>query len=311
MAVGQRSARCPFYDSFLIRFKARLDAVELDGPEPQTAVSEFPMPPERAAAFFDVDNTLVHGASIYWFARGLATRRFFSSRDLLRFAWQQARFRMRGTENHDHIAQIKSSALAFVAGREVAEIVALGEEIFDDTIEARIWSGTQALADAHLAAGQRVWLVTATPVELASIIARRLGFTGAIGTVGEVRDGRYTGRLVSDIMHGPAKAEAIRELAVRENLDLSLCTAYSDSSNDLPMLQTVGHAVAINPDQELRRQARQRGWQVRDFRTGRKVTRVAVPTAMAAGLVAGVVATGAAWRRRQVGVSASRNRSRP
>lgn len=284
--------------------------MELDGPE-FPAMDEVSATPERAAAFFDVDNTLVHGASIYWFARGLASRRFFSSRDLLKFAWQQARFRVRGTENHDHIAQIKASALAFVAGREVADIVALGEEIFDDTIEARIWAGTQALADAHLAAGQRVWLVTATPVELAAIIARRLGFTGAVGTVGEVENGRYTGRLVSDIMHGPAKAEAIRELAVREGLDLSLCTAYSDSSNDLPMLSTVGHAVAINPDQTLRREARQRGWQVRDFRTGRKLTRVAVPAAAAAGLVAGAVATGAAWRRRQTALAAARNGAVP
>ena len=283
--------------------------MELDGPESH-AMEDVSANPERAAAFFDVDNTLVHGASIYWFARGLASRRFFNSRDLLRFAWQQARFRMQG-ENHDHIAQIKASALAFVAGREVAEIVALGEEIFDDTIEARIWTGTQALADAHLAAGQRVWLVTATPVELAAIIARRLGFTGAIGTVGEVEDGHYTGRLVSDIMHGPAKAEAIRELAVREGLDLSLCTAYSDSSNDLPMLSTVGHAVAINPDQALRREARVRGWQVRDFRTGRKLTRVAVPAAAAAGLVAGAVATGAAWRRRQTALAAARNSAVP
>ncbi|TWJ10712.1 HAD superfamily hydrolase (TIGR01490 family) [Stackebrandtia albiflava] len=273
--------------------------MERDGSEPRTAIDNAPVARERAAAFFDVDNTLVHGASIYWFARGLAARRFFNSRDLLRFGWQQARFRLRGTENHDHIAAIKASALAFVAGREVSEIVALGEEIFDDTIEARIWAGTQALADAHLAAGQRVWLVTATPVELAAIIARRLGFTGAIGTVGEVRDGRYTGRLVSDIMHGPAKAEAIRELAAVEGLDLSLCTAYSDSSNDLPMLSAVGHAVAVNPDQTLRRQARMRGWQVRDFRTGRKAVRAAVPTAMAAGLVAGAVAGGAAWRRRR------------
>ncbi|WP_415647387.1 HAD family hydrolase [Stackebrandtia soli] len=254
--------------------------------------------PERSAAFFDVDNTLVHGASIYWFARGLAARRFFRNRDLARFAWQQARFRMRGKENRDHIADIKESALSFVAGRRVADIVTLGEEIFAETIEARIWSGTRALAEAHLTAGQRVWLVTATPVELASIIARRLGFTGAIGTVGEVRDGLYTGRLVSDIMHGPAKADAIRELAILEGLDLSECTAYSDSANDLPMLSAVGHAVAINPDPRLRRIARINGWQVRDFRAGRKAIRLAVPAAVAAGAAAGAIAGSAAWRRR-------------
>ncbi|MGH8794377.1 MAG: HAD family hydrolase, partial [Stackebrandtia sp.] len=248
---------------------------------------------KSAAAFFDVDNTLVHGASIYWFARGLVARRFFSRSDLLSFAWKQARFRL-GGENHGHIEHVKESALSFVAGRRVEDFVTLGEEIFDDTIEDKIWSGTQALAEAHLAAGQRVWLVTATPVELADIIARRLGFTGAIGTVGEIHDGVYTGRLVSDIMHGPAKAHAIRELAEMEGLDLSLCTAYSDSSNDMPMLSLVGHPVAVNPDPALRRQARHHGWQVRDFRTSRKAAKVALPTAMVAGVLAGAIAGGAA-----------------
>ncbi|HZE40938.1 MAG TPA: HAD-IB family hydrolase [Stackebrandtia sp.] len=257
--------------------------------------------PERAAAFFDVDNTLVRGASVYWFARGLAARRFFRHRDLAKFVWQQARYRLHGKENHEHIADVKESALSFIAGRRVADFIALGEEIFDDTIEAKIWSGTQALAEAHLAAGQQVWLVTATPAELADVIARRLGLTGALGTVGEVHDGVYTGRLVSDIMHGPAKAEAIRELAAKEDLDLSLCTAYSDSSNDLPMMTAVGHAVAINPDPALRRAAREKGWQVRDFRTGRKAARVALPTAVAAGAIAGAIAGGAALRRRRSG----------
>jgi HAD superfamily hydrolase (TIGR01490 family) len=279
-------------------------------PDEVAIVDDSPAVDDKAAAFFDVDNTLVHGASIYWFARGLAARKFFRYRDLARFAMQQATFRLRG-ENHGHIEDIKESALSFVAGRRVDEIVSLGEEIFDDTIEARIWTGTQALAEAHRAAGQQVWLVTATPVELAAIIARRLGFTGAIGTVGEVHDGVYTGRLVSDIMHGPAKAAAIRELAEREGFDLTACTAYSDSSNDLPMLSVVGNAVAVNPDQTLRRQARLHGWQIRDFRAGRKAVRVALPTAMAAGAVVGAIAGGAAWRRRNGGRESGRLPSKP
>ena len=134
----------------------------------------------------------------------------------------------------------------------------------------RIWAGTRALAQRHLDAGQRVWLVTAAPVELGRVIAARLGLTGAIGTVAEVRDGVYTGRLVGDLMHGPAKAEAVTALAAVEGLDLARCAAYSDSVNDLPMLSAVGRAVAVNPDGALLRQARERGWEVRDFRTGRK-----------------------------------------
>lgn len=253
-----------------------------------------------SAAFFDVDNTLMQGASIYWFARGLAARRFFTGRDLLKFAWQQASFRLQGKENIEHIADIKQSALAFVAGRRVDEVVGMCEEIFDELIARRIWSGARALADRHLDRGERVWLVTATPVELADIIARRLGLTGALGTVAEIRDGVYTGRLIGDIMHGAAKAEAVQALALSENLDLSTCTAYSDSANDLPMLSTVGHAVAVNPDTDLRRHARANGWEIRDFRQGRKAALLAVPTAIAAGTVAGAVAGGfALWRRSQ------------
>ncbi|MBB6036345.1 HAD family hydrolase [Phytomonospora endophytica] len=263
---------------------------------------EVQTPPQvtdtTGAAFFDVDNTLMQGASIYWFARGLAARRFFRSSDLLRFGWQQARFRLQGKENHGHIADIKESALAFVAGRPVADVVGLCEEIFDELIAERIWAGTRALAERHLADGQRVWLVTATPVELAEIIARRLGLTGALGTVAEIKDGVYTGHLIGDIMHGSAKADAIRALAAVEGLDLTRCAAYSDSSNDLPMLSAVGHAVAVNPDTVLRRTARQRGWAIKDFRSGRKAAMLALPTAVAAGAVAGAVAGGFALRRR-------------
>ena len=138
----------------------------------------------------------------------------------------------------------------------------------------RIWPGTRALAQLHLDQGQRVWLVTAAPIEIAQIIARRLGLTGALGTVAEHRDGVYTGQLVGDMLHGPAKAEAIKALAAREGLDLAACSAYSDSFNDLPMLTLVGDPCAINPDHKLRAHAREQGWRIRDYRTGRKAARV-------------------------------------
>ena len=137
----------------------------------------------------------------------------------------------------------------------------------------RIWPGTRALAQLHLDQGQRVWLVTAAPIEIAQIIARRLGLTGAMGTVAEHVDGVYTGRLVGDMLHGPAKAEAVKALAAREGLDLARCSAYSDSYNDLPMLSLVGDPCAINPDARLRAHAREQGWRVRDYRTGRKAAR--------------------------------------
>ena len=249
-----------------------------------------------AAAFFDVDNTMMQGASIFHFARGLVARNFFTTGDLLRFALLQIKFRVTGEDAED-TSRAREGALAFVAGRHVSEIVELGEEIYDELMADKIYPGTRELAQRHLDAGQRVWLVTATPVELALIIARRLGLTGALGTVAESVDGHYTGRLVGEVLHGPAKAHAVRALAVTEGLNLRRCTAYSDSVNDVPMLSAVGTAVAVNPDRDLRDIARARGWPIRDFRTGRRATRIAVPALLGAGAVAGAVAAGLRrWR---------------
>jgi HAD superfamily hydrolase (TIGR01490 family) len=206
---------------------------------------------------------------------------------------------MRGTENAGHIDMARETALAFVAGHKVADIVALGEEIYDDTMAGRIWAGTRELTRRHMEAGQRVWLVTATPVELANILARRLRLTGALGTVAETCDGVYTGRLVGGLLHGEAKAAAIQALAQREGLDLARCSAYSDSLNDLPMLLLVGHPSVVNPDADLLAEARARNWPVHDFRAGRRVTMIAIPVAAGAGAVAGGVAAGAAIRRRR------------
>jgi HAD superfamily hydrolase (TIGR01490 family) len=254
-------------------------------------------PDPTAAAFFDVDNTMMRGASIYHFARGLASRGLFTTKDLLRFAVGQALFRVRGNENPEHIAQAKETALAFVVGLKVDDVVRLGEQIYDEVMADRIWAGTRALAQNHLDAGQRVWLVTATPVELSRVIAQRLGLTGALGTVAETEDGVYTGRLVGDLLHGPAKVEAVKALARREGLDLSRCTAYSDSVNDLPLLQLVGHPCAVNPDSELLEHARKNNWMIRDFRTGRKATMIGLPIAAGAGAIAGGVAAAIALRK--------------
>ncbi|GIJ21644.1 HAD family hydrolase [Micromonospora lutea] len=256
-------------------------------------------PDPSAAAFFDVDNTMMQGASIYWFARGLAARKYFTASDLARFAWQQLRFRLLAREHAGDMSQAKEAALAFVEGWRVEDVERLTEEIFDEIMAPRIWAGTRRLAQRHLDSGERVWLVSAAPVEIGRVIAARLGLTGAIGTVAEMIDGVYTGRLVGDLMHGPAKAEAISALAAVEGLDLSRCAAYSDSANDLPMLSLVGRAVAVNPDTALLRQARRSRWEVRDFRTGRRAVKIAVPSSAAAGLVVGAVTAGVALQRRR------------
>ena len=252
-----------------------------------------------SAAFFDVDNTIMQGASIFHLARGLHRRKFFTTGEILGAAWKQAYFRIVGVEDPEHVADARNSALSFISGHTVQELQDLGEEIFDEAMAHRIWPGTRALAQRHLDQGQRVWLVTAAPIEIAQIIARRLGLTGAMGTVAEHVDGVYTGRLVGDMLHGPAKTEAIKALAAREGLDLARCSAYSDSYNDLTMLSLVGDPCAINPDAKLRAHAKAQGWRIRDYRTGRKAARAGLVMGAAAGAVSGAVAAGVAVRGRR------------
>ena len=264
--------------------------------EVESALATPPDP--TSAAFFDVDNTVMQGASIFHLAKGLHRRKFFTTREILGAAWKQAYFRIVGVEDPEHVAEARASALNFIKGHSVEELEALGEEIFDEAMAHRIWPGTRALAQLHLDQGQRVWLVTAAPIEIATIIARRLGLTGALGTVSEHVDGVYTGRLVGDMLHGPAKAEAVRALADREKLDLARCSAYSDSFNDLPMLSLVGDPCVINPDSKLRDHARANGWRIRDYRTGRKAARAGLVAAGVTGAVSGSIAAGVAIRRK-------------
>ncbi|MCK9792727.1 HAD-IB family hydrolase [Isoptericola sp. 4D.3] len=248
-------------------------------------------PSVRAAAFFDVDNTIIRGASAFHLARALYQRRFFGTGDLVRFALIQAKYLLFG-ESRSQIETVRSKALSLIAGRSVAEITAVGEDVYDTVLELRIFPGTKRLLDEHLAAGDQVWLVTATPVEIGGLIARRLGATGCLGTIAEHSGGFYTGRLVGDLMHGEAKGAAVRELAEREGIDLSASYAYGDSLNDLPMMRTVGHPCPINPDARLRRHAKEVGWPIREFRgRGRRAAGRGMKTASWAGAawVAGLV----------------------
>ncbi|HQR78692.1 MAG TPA: HAD-IB family hydrolase [Actinomycetota bacterium] len=254
-------------------------------------------PDARAAAFFDIDNTLIHGASMFHWARGLAKHRYLTRGQILDFVWRQTRFVVVGKEHSGDVHDITEEALALVKGRNQAELIALTRDIFDEYMIDRFWPGTVALAQGHLDAGQRVWLVSAAPIELAELIAEHLGLSGALGTVSEQVHGVYTGKLVGQPLHGEAKAHAIQALAHREGLDLSRCAAYSDSANDIPMLSLVGTPVAVNPDRALRIHARRNGWTVRDYRTARRVIKITAPAVGAAGLVTGI-AVGTIMARR-------------
>ncbi|AJT41931.1 HAD family hydrolase [Psychromicrobium lacuslunae] len=239
------------------------------------------------AAFFDVDNTLMRGASLFHLARKMYQKKAFTLRQALGFTWKQMKFILRG-EDMDDIHSVQNSALTLAAGIRADFVANVGEEVYDEMIASKIWPGTRALAEQHLRVGRKVWLVTATPIEVAEVIASRLKLTGALGTVGEIQDGVYTGRLVGDILHGPAKAVAIKALAEAQGIELANSWAYSDSYNDIPLLTSVGHPVAINPDAKLRRHARDHNWPIYDFRSGRRAATAGLRLATVAGAVYGL-----------------------
>lgn len=234
----------------------------------------------EGAAFFDLDNTLIKGSALFHIGAGMVRHRMVTRREMARHARQHLAFRWRG-EQSAQLSGATERALALGAGLRVAELVTLSEQVYDERLAGRIWDGTRRLAERHLELGEPVWLVTAAPVELAEIVAGRLGLSGALGTVAEVEHGAWTGQLVGDVLHGHAKAVAVRDLAKREGLDLHQCAAYSDSINDLPLLNVVAHPHAVNPDHKLRRIAQTRGWPVHDFRIGRRVMRLATPVTVA------------------------------
>jgi len=229
------------------------------------------------AAFFDVDNTLVRGSTLYFLGRGMYQRGYFSKADISRFVVANLRFRMTGTEKKEVIDRFQKAATDFVGGHQVSDILKLGEEIYDEYVSPKLWERTCEIAREHLAKGQDVWLVTAAPQDMAEIIASRLGFTGAIGSKVVIKDGVFTGELDGKILHGNEKAVAIRKLAQDHGYDLNECYSYSDSHNDLPLLTAVGNPSAINPDAILRIKALAEGWPVHDFRRARFLNRLLGP----------------------------------
>ncbi|ANP71203.1 HAD family hydrolase [Cryobacterium arcticum] len=215
----------------------------------------------RAIAFFDVDNTLLRGASLYHVGVGAWRMRFISLADVIAFGWSQTRFLAVG-EDGVNISRLRLRAMDIMTGRTRDELVTLSHEIFDSRLIQRLWPETVAVARAHLTAGREVWLVTATAQEVADVIAERLELTGALGTRLATVDGIFTGQLVDGICHGSRKADVAREIAQAREIDLAHCWAYSDSHNDIPLLELVGNPVAVNPDATLRRYAVARGWPI-------------------------------------------------
>lgn len=228
-------------------------------PQPAIPPSGAPRP---VIAFFDVDNTLVRGASVYYVGRAAFRRGLISWRDVSVFAWHQFRFLAVG-ENHRHLRSARTRALGLVRGHQSESIVALTRDVYLEDIVPNLLAEMVDRAKAHVTDGHEVWLVTATPTVLAEVIVEGIGVTGALGTGVEISDdGRFTGEILGDLMHGPEKARVAIAFAAERGADLADCIAYSDSANDIPLLEAVGTAIAVNPDKRLAAHAALRGWDV-------------------------------------------------
>jgi HAD superfamily hydrolase (TIGR01490 family) len=234
-------------------------------------------PTPKRAAFFDVDNTLTRGSTLYFLGRGMYQRGFFSKKDISRFVFANLRFKLTGKEKPEEMKRWQNAATEFIAGHKVDDIALMAQEVYDQYVSPALWQGTIDIAQTHLSNDEEVWLVTAAPEEMAALISRKLGFTGAIGSRAETADGFYTGRMCGNLLHGKEKVVAIKELAASHGFNLKDCYAYSDSHNDLPLLLGVGHPSAINPDAILRIRALREMWPIHDFRRARILNRILGP----------------------------------
>jgi HAD superfamily hydrolase (TIGR01490 family) len=263
-----------------------------------------PTGPLRRAAFFDLDKTLIPGSSLFLLARGLYERDMFRVRDLVRFGWGQMMFRLRG-EQRRGIDMSRQSTLDFVAGRSQEELMSWGREIVEERILPLVYEDIVEVIKDHAEKGDSTYLVTAAPIELARTIAEALGMTGAVATVSEVdENGFYTGRLSGPVVHGTEKAKAVAEMAAEVEIELAECAAYSDSINDLPLLESVGYPHAVNPEYELRRIATARGWPIHELRTRRRALLVGIPAGLGGMAVfGGGILAGMALERRRRGVN--------
>jgi len=213
----------------------------------------------RPAAFFDLDKTM----STLAFSRSLFNEGLLSRRAVLRSAYAQLVFSLGGAD-HDLIEKMRQEISTMVTGWDVDTVRQIVGEALHEVIVPLVYSEALDLIAEHREAGRDVVIVSASGIEMVGPIARMLGATHAIATTLEEVDGRYSGRILHYV-YGPNKAVAMEELAAREGYDLSQSFGYSDSETDIPMLEAVGHAFAVNPDKSLRRKATEEGWPILTF----------------------------------------------
>lgn len=241
----------------------------------------------NAAAFFDLDRTLISGASAFPFGVEAWRQGMATTSDIVKWAMSALGFLIAGDKGAGAGLDIKSEFLRRIAGAAVSDLDLIGQAVLPKLV-ARVRPESRKLIGMHHEAGRDTWIVSASPQRIVEPLANSLGMTGAIGTEGKVIDGQFTGEMEGPFIYGPGKAQAIEKLAADRGYDLNLSYAYSDSVSDLPMMELVGHPVAVNPDSELDTLAHERGWPIVIFarRTKRVVafSSVVAVTAGAAGI---------------------------
>jgi HAD superfamily hydrolase (TIGR01490 family) len=216
-----------------------------------------------AGAFFDLDKTLIEGSSAIHFGRAAYRQGLMTRTQLAKDLWANIQFRMKGSTDAG-TDELRARILEAIAGTRVRDLERLGHEVLAGVLP-RVYPEVLREAYEHQDSGRRVFIVTAASHEMAELMAHVLVFDGGIGTRSEARDGVYTGRPEGPFTYREGKAQAIRERAAEEGIDLAESYAYSDSESDLPMLRVVGHPVAVNPDAALERVAREEGWRIMRF----------------------------------------------
>ncbi|NBR93757.1 MAG: HAD family hydrolase [Actinobacteria bacterium] len=215
---------------------------------------------QKPVALFDLDNTLIQGSSLYLFLRGLVHLGEISRKQLIRFALHHYKFLRTKTENRSHLTLITQRGLELVKGYSQSHLMMTCEKIVTNFILPRVNPVTLAEVQHHQRNGIDTWVVTAAPTDLATLLARHMGMTGAIGTEMQTEEGRYSGKLIDGLFHGPRKAQGIKLLAEKHEYNLRESFAYSDSINDLPLLLSVGKPCVVNANAELLRIARKNAW---------------------------------------------------
>ncbi|HEX9694889.1 MAG TPA: HAD-IB family hydrolase [Actinomycetota bacterium] len=256
------------------------------------------------AAFFDLDKTVIARSSTLLFGRPLYKEGLIPRATILKGAYAALVYQIVGADENK-MDKMRVALLELTKGWEAEKIRQISRETLTELIEPIIYAEALHMIQMHRNSGRRVYLVSSSGDEIVRPLADYLGVPYAIGSKAEIVDGRYTGELTF-YCQGEGKRTAIMEEAERHGIDLSRSYAYSDSATDIPMLETVGHPVAVNPDKELRKIATERGWEILVFRNPislrKRIAGVPRPeprTAMIAGVAAvGLLAAVYAYRTR-------------